>query len=292
MALTTLSNVKLYAYQNGDQVTSDDTLLQLTINQLSQAILSYIQRPALFKASYTETRDGIGNQSMTLRNYPVLSVSSVTVAATLSGYGGSQTPSNGSAQSIPQASSFGYSGYTFDVWDGTVADNPAQLTLNGYWFPRGRNNVQIVYSAGYSVQNEAYTVTSSATSSGLQKYTALQPYGAWGQDDGVFYSSGTQLTALPAGNTPSSAGQYVVTNGDYQFDVSDAGQALNINYSYIPADIEQACIQWVIDRYKYRGRVGEKTKSLSGTETASYAISAMPDFVKLLLNPFCKWLPI
>lgn len=292
--LTTLSNARLYAYQAGDQVTADDMLLTLLINQISGAILSNIQRPNLFKSSYVETRDGVGNNVMTLRNYPVLAVSSVTVAATGRGYNanwGYQQSMNGSTQIIPQSTQFGNSGYSFATWDGTTAGNPAQVTLNGYTFWRGRNNVQIVYTAGYSVTGEGYTVTSS-TSSGISKYTALQPYGTWGQDDGVFYSSGSSLTALSSGNSPSSAGQYLVTGGEYQFYVADAGQALSINYSYIPTDLEQACIQWVAERYAYRSRIGQKSKTVGGQETSAYDLKAIPDYVDLLLNPFRLWLPI
>ena len=291
--LTSLSNARLYCYQTGDQVTADDTLLRLLINQISGAILSNLQRPGIFKTAFTETRDGGGNAVMTLRNYPVLSVSSVTVATVTQGY----YPSNygqsfsGGTQSVPAASAFGNSGFSFDPWDGTAAGQPSKLTLNGYTFLRGRNNVQIVYTAGYGVQNEQYTVVSSA-SSGIQKYTALQPLGTWGQDDGVFYSSGTQLTALTSSQSPSSSGQYLVTNGQYQFSTADAGQALLINYSYIPTDLEQACIQWVAERYAYRSRIGQKSKSVGGQETSAYDLKAIPDFVDVLINPFRIWLPV
>lgn len=294
MALTTLSNLRQYLYQAGDQTTYDDALLSVYITQISGAILSYIQRPSLFKTTYTELRDGVGNNSLTLRNFPVLAVSSVTVASTTGGYGNYSNncyPSTGQTAVIPAQASFGQSGFTYDMWDGTSAGNMSQVTLNGYWFWRGRNNVQIVYNAGYSVVGEQYTVTSS-TSSGLSKYTALQPLGSWGQDDGVFYSSGVQLSSLPSSMTPSSAGQYLVSNGVYQFNSSDSGQLLNINYSYVPTDVEQACIQWIAERYAYRSRIGQKSASLGGQETSAYDLTPMPGYVALLLNPYRKWLPV
>lgn len=298
MQLTNLANLKLYIFQSGDSVTADDSLLTLFITQISGAILSELQRPGLFKTTFTETRSGVGNNLMVLRNFPVLSVSSLTVAfqpAGQGGYGGNFNgvgySTLGGTVSIPAAASFGATGYSFDVWDGTAAGQNSKLTLNGYAYPRGNNNVQIVYSAGYSIQNEAYTVTSS-TSSGLSKYTALQPLGSWGQDDGVFYSSGSSLTALPAGSTPSSAGQYVVTNGEYQFNAADVGQALNINYSYVPNDLEQACIQWVAERYAYRSRIGLKSQTIGGQTTSAYDLKAVPDFVEVLINKYRKWLPL
>lgn len=289
MALTTLANVKQYIYGAGQTATTDDKYLLQTLNQLSGAILDYIQRPVLFKTTYTERRDGVGNTSMTLRNYPVLSVSSLTVAA---GYNYAGV-GNGT---IPAASSIGQSGYLVDLWDGTIADNPHRITLNGYCFPRGKNNVQIVYTAGYSI-TETYTISSTTTSSGaagLDKYTALQPYGTWGQDDGVVYaSSGVALTSLPSSaSSVPTAGQYVVTNGVYQFSGSDNGLAVKVSYSYIPSALEQACIQWVAERYSYKSRIGQKSKSLGGNETASYDLKAIPDFVEVMVNPYKKWMPL
>ena len=289
--LTSLSNLRQYLYQTGDQTTYDDALLSMYITQISGAILSYIQRPTPFKYSYTENRSGVGNNRMMLRNFPVLSVSSVSIAPSLCGNYSGYTTSAGSVISIPAAISFGDTGFSFEPWDGTAAANMSQLTLNGYTFFRGTNNVQIVYSAGYSVTNEQYTVTSS-TSSGISQYTALQPLGNWGQDDGVFYSSGSSLTALSSGQQPSSAGQYLVTNGVYQFNVADAGQVLNVNYSYVPTDLEQACIQWVAERYAYRSRIGQKSASIGGQETSAYDLTPMPGYVALLLNSYKKWMPL
>lgn len=276
MALTTLEKVRSFVYKNGDTNTEDDVKLNFLITQLSGAILDYIQRPVLFRTTFTELRSGVGNSSIMLRNYPVISVSSVTIYNV----------------SVPATQTLGGNGFSASTWDGTVSDNPQSVSLYGYEYTRGRNNIRFVYEAGYCVLDEAYTVTSSA-SSGLQKYTALQPSGTWGQDDGITYaSSGSSLTAMPAGQTPSSAGQYSVTNGIYQFTSSDAGASVLINYSYTPAAVEQACIMWVAERYRYLDRIGQKSKSLSGNETTTYDIAPMPGFVKQLLNPYAKWLPL
>ena len=40
------------------------------------------------------------------------------------------------------------------MWDGTASGNPAQVTLNGYHFQRGKNNVQIVASVTPSASND------------------------------------------------------------------------------------------------------------------------------------------
>lgn len=56
--------------------------------------------------------------------------------------------------------------------------------------------------------------------------------------------------------TPS-AGQYNVSAGVYTFSAADVGAAVLISYGFIPAAINNACIEWVAERYRYRTRVGQ-----------------------------------
>ena len=57
-------------------------------------------------------------------------------------------------------------------------------------------------------------------------------------------------------NIPSQ-GQYNVSSGVYAFAAADAGAAVLISYGFIPAAINNACIEWVAERYRYRTRVGQ-----------------------------------
>ena len=92
------------------------------IDAASVTIESYCSRVFL-SASYTETRDGTGNRKLCLDNFPVTSVTAVTV--------------NG--QSIPpRPSAIGY-GFTFD---------DLVVKLTGYRFEQGLDNVVIQYVAG------------------------------------------------------------------------------------------------------------------------------------------------
>jgi len=121
MALTTLPAVKAYKGIGGSEM--DATIIEL-IPRAEAAVLSYLQR-VIEQSAVTELRDGSGGASMLLREWPVVSVSSVQV----------------DGQAITQAAGWGQAGWEL---------RERMLVLNGYRFARGARNVQIVYTAGYS----------------------------------------------------------------------------------------------------------------------------------------------
>lgn len=271
MALTTLTNVQAWL-----NITSakDNQLLTRLINQISAATLNYLARPSLTRQTYTELRDGVGNYRLVLRNWPVVDITSLAVGA----------------RTIPEAASMGSSGYTLATWDGTSAGLPQEITLRGYQFHRGRSNIQIVYDAGYCVLGQINAVPSS----GPYQLTIFPTGGSWAQDDGVTYANGTPFT--PVSVTPG-VGQYTVMpdgtgNAIYTFAAGDAGQSILIDYSFTPADIEQAVIEWIGERYSYRDRVGQTTKGLGGSETAGYSLKGIPDYISIVLDGFKKFLPL
>lgn len=142
--LTTLANVKAMA-----NVTSadDDALLQRLISAESSRFQKLIDR-TLGTATYTETRDGAGgpvagvsssvgvgiygyapptsrgSTRLLLKNYPVQSVTSVTIDGVL----------------VPQSPSAGEAGWNL------VED---VVELVGYRFTPGIANVVVVYAAGF-----------------------------------------------------------------------------------------------------------------------------------------------
>jgi len=271
MDLTSLPAVK-----NWLNVTTnnDDTLLSRLITQISQAALNELQRPSIARATYTELRDGVGNQRMTLRNWPVVSVTSLQVGP----------------QVVPSSLTFGQTGYTLETWDGTSSGAPQSLTLNGYGFARGKNNVQIVYQAGYCVSAQAATV-----SPGNYLVKVKPPLGSWCQDDGISYAS-TGAALAPVASSPA-AGQYTVNVGSdgtvvYGFNASDAGAAVRISYSFVPGGLEEAVIEWVGERYSYKQRIGQKSKSVGGNETFAYDLSAIPKHIDQMLSGYRKFLPV
>ena len=119
--LTTLANVKQWL---GVTSSTDDAFLGRLISFASAFVQNYINRNILI-ASYSEIYDGKGGYALMLPNYPITAVSSLTIDGV----------------SIPAASSPLVSGYTF---------NSARITLNGYRFNSGYDNVAINYTAGFA----------------------------------------------------------------------------------------------------------------------------------------------
>ncbi|MCE9561891.1 MAG: phage head-tail connector protein [Planctomycetes bacterium] len=260
-SLTTLDNTKAWL---GITTTGDDLLLYQLIAKASRYILSYLQRPDIFRRTYTEVYDGSGSGRQILRNYPVLSVGSLAVGT----------------NSISASPAFGQSGFMLESWDGLPPGHPQALDLYGYTFCRGNSNVAVTYTAGYAVLNETQTVP------GLSNYSIRvhEPFGIWAADNGVTYADGTALT--PVDSVPA-AGQYSTPgDGIYQFSDADANAAVLVSYSFVPFDVEQACIELVAERYNYKDRVGVASKSLGGQETVSYSLKAMPDHIATALQPF------
>ncbi len=93
-------------------------------------------------------------------------------------------------------------------------------------------------------------------------------------------------------------GQYAVAEvaatgiATYTFAAADQGLGVLLNYSYVPAEIEQAAIEWISERYRYKQRIGQVSQSLGGQETSSYSLKDMPDFIKLILQPYKKVVPL
>jgi hypothetical protein len=267
--LATLADVKTWLSGSSGIGTSDDALLARLITDVSGAIGAYLGRPALTPRPFVERYDGDGKARLYLRRYPVLQVTSlaidnVAVAAAVA----------------PAAGGPYANGYLLEAWDGLPPGRPQPLDLFGTFFRKGRQNVAISYSAGYAVSNESATVPASP---GPYSVTAAAPFGPWASDGGMSYANGTALVAVTGS---PAAGQYNVAAGVYTFAAADAGAAVLITYGFIPAAINNACIEWVAERYRYRTRVGQSAQTVAGQQTASYSLKDIPDFVRASLDPY------
>ena len=119
--LTTLANVKDWLQIN---TTTSDALLTRMITAFSDAVANYINRDLGLQA-YTITRDGIGGNVLIFQNYPVVTLSSLTI--------------DGIA--IPARPAFGSNGYVFSA---------TKVVLTGYIFTKGVQNVTLSTTAGYA----------------------------------------------------------------------------------------------------------------------------------------------
>ena len=106
--------------------TNDDAMLSTLITQISGWADGYANR-TLYTNTYTLVCDGRGETRKIVPNWPITSVSSVTIDGMV----------------IPASTDGLIPGYVFDT-------TLPRITLIGYRFNCGQSNVVINYTAGYS----------------------------------------------------------------------------------------------------------------------------------------------
>lgn len=294
--LTTLTNVKQWV---SSITTTDDQLLQRLISEASRTALNFMQRPDIGLTTLTETLSGKNTPLLPLRNWPVTEVSALSVNGVIipastgpTVYGYALQEVYGGLAGKPQllgivgsvanlggtpASPWGYYGQS-PYTNGNNAARP---------FCAGVSNVLVTYSYGYAIDDEAQTVPA-----GGGTITPTQPYGALTEDNGVTYAD-TGIALVPVPENPTT-GQYVAPNPfasspnyNYTFAAGDAARDVLLNYDFVPYDVEQAVIEMVGERYRYRSRIGESSRSLGGQETSSYMVrDGLTASIKQRLEPY------
>lgn len=125
MSWTTPAAVRGYL---GSGSAADDTRIQSLIDACSAFIETFTNRKYL-QASYTETLDGNGKDTLLLENYPVTAVASVSIRGQV-------------ISPVPNPNDFATTGFMFD--EGGV------ILQGGVLFYKGRRNVTISYTAGFA----------------------------------------------------------------------------------------------------------------------------------------------
>jgi len=292
-----------YVQSQSDQ-TNITTLLSQLISRWSMMIRSELERPWILPRTYVnEAYDGTGGNRQFLHHWPITNVESVSVnqqlihSASTIGAGGVITPSCGC-------------GWVVDEWDGIPPGNPQSLQMVGGSFPMGQLNVMVTYSAGYLTPKESQIIpppdpTALPPLDTISVVTVDQIQGIWAQDMGVTYNDGTPLVYVPYPNLPTAAGQYTVVPPDqgtppapltppgvYQFFQDDAGQQVLISYGFIPADLEQVTIEMTCERFLYRSRIGEVSRTVAQQVTARYNVEEIPHYAKPVLQRYRNILPM
>jgi hypothetical protein len=263
--LTTLAALKSWLGLPAGPGASDATLAAL-VTAASRAIYAILSRPGLLPQAYTETLD-LETLRVILRQWPVIQVNSVL-------WRGVVVPPD--LIGDPGASV----GYFLQPGDGAPPGRPQALDLFGDCYRPGRQSLVVSYRAGYAVQGETQTVPAS----GPFQLSALTPYGPWGSDLGVVYSS-TGTAFAPVAAAPG-AGQYAVGTGVYTFSAADAGQGVSLSYGYAPQDVAQAALELAAERFRAAEHIGLRSKSVGGQETIAYDTSAIPAAVLAMLQPY------
>jgi hypothetical protein len=263
--LTNLAALKAWLGLPSAPGPSDATLSAL-VTAASRSIYAALSRPSLLPFSYAETID-LETSRVTLRHWPVLQVTSVT-------WRGIAVPPDENADLEASV------GYALEPGDGLPPGRPQALDLFGRRYSSRRQSLVVSYGAGYAIQNETQPVPAAAS----PQLSAFSPYGPWGSDLGVTYTTtGAPLTAVSASPGP---GQYVVSAGTYGFSATDAGQSVSISYGYVPQDIAQAALELAAERFRAADHIGLKSKSIGGQETIAYDTSAMSAPIQAMLQPY------
>jgi len=275
--LTTIATVSAYLTN-----ATSSAVLQGLITRISRMVLTELNRGVFVPKDYAQQFNGTGTRSLVLPNYPVLDVSTLYIN------GASMNVANQDNDAVVAPY-----GFRFQAWDGVPPGDPLVLEfVGGALLWPGGQNVVVNYRAGYQVTDEAQTIPSVSA----YTITTLAPYGIWATDEGVTYANGTALT--PTTSATPGVGQYLPPAPDissprlfYTFNSADAGAGVLLSYGFVPADVEQAVIELIMDRTAYRARPGLRSQSLAGQETITYETSALSKFVSETLGGYKSVLP-
>ena len=138
--LVTLDIVKDFL-NIADENTDDDGLIQFLITAFSQYVINRTGRTSFnLITSHTDTYDGNGNNRLSLRESPIISLTSVTIGL----------------YQVPMSTSFGVPGVYVEDNKKSIAFRssagafqPPQ-SIYPYCFTRGTGNIQVIYTAGFA----------------------------------------------------------------------------------------------------------------------------------------------
>jgi hypothetical protein len=271
--LSTSAAAKIWA---NIQNNNTDDLVQQLITAASQQIIAYIARNPLV-ASYTEVRDGNGNDSLSLWNWPIVSVSGLTIADQRFCYNGDPVfPLSGNPATISPSTNAVTPGFIVD--SGPAYSAPSRITLVGYRFTRGRSNVKVTYRAGYTQTfPEAQTITAGTVT--------LNNAATFVADFGVTYANGTAFTLVA---TAPTVGEYTVSaKGIYGFNAADNTQPVSTLYQFgqVPYDLVQACNEIVGQDLRRRSHIDEDSIVVAAQNT-NYSRLAIPRKTQMVLDTY------
>lgn len=267
--LTTLAHVKGWMGITALTDPVADAVRDVLINRLIRASSTFMESVlsrSFLSQVYIEKRNGSGagqgRYMMAFANDPVSSMLSLAVDGIV----------------LPASIDGGLqqNGYGFDadaVW----------VAPFGTGFSKGQRNVALSYIGGFLVLPFGQYSDSRWLLPAEQQVIPISPFqitpqNLWLADNGVtFVLTGTALVKVASA---PAAGQYMVstvsgTPGVYTFNTADAGKTVALSYSYVPADIEQACVELISLRFIEKSRIGVVSLAV-GTESTTFYQKDMP----------------
>lgn len=288
--LVTLAQVKQYLQITSAQ-TNDDAQLQAFIDGASQEFLTQTSQPYIAETAFTERRNGTGTSSMTTRNRPLLTISSLVV-------------NNFSVSASPDGVQAGYwfdpgSSVIYLIGGYTVASMPfLAIGYQGYpgRFVKGYGNVFITGTAGYP--NQAASLSAIIPAANPPNVVIDYFNAAFVQ---MVVSAGVtvlnQNTNLPFTLTTGvpTTGEYALNpDGTLVFAVADTGIPVLISYTQIgvPADIQKCVYEMVGWVYKNRDRIGIGSQRFADNLSNSFKTTPFSDMSKLTIQRYTRKDPI
>jgi hypothetical protein len=253
--LTTLSAVKQYLAVNTAGV---DALIERLIARESRHIERWTGRVFPVVQNTSKRLDGTGTGILMLPDQPIIAVQALAA---------------GNVE-IPAATSDAAPGFLFD-------ETTLYMTAGGV-FPRGRQNVVASWLAGYAA-NVAAVIPAGNTPALL-----IDDPGSPAQIVAITTSNGVAMT--PSASNAPAAGEYYLDRPSLLFNAADANTAIDVDMYFVPASVEQACIEMVGLDLKQRDNLGIKSKTLAN-ETINYEGGGMTQSVKEQLWPYRKVAP-
>jgi hypothetical protein len=270
--LANLADTKAFIVPALANTTASDAVLSALISGVSRSIEIYLGRE-LMAQTWTEMRNGTGQGTMALRNFPIISVASVTVETMA-------IPAAGT----PPTQSWG--GYTFD--QRFVYLSPGFISGPGY-FPRAPQNVQVVYSAGYITPGmiAVAALPAWAATTGYGANAQVQATPAGGTQAYVFTTGagGTSGATAPAWSAQLGA---TVADGTVIWECTAEAVSLFPGAQLLPPGIKIACMQQVALTFKQRTRVGDKASG-EGPQRIDYFMGDLHPTTCAMLSPYVDW---
>jgi hypothetical protein len=275
--LATLPDVKSWL---GVVPSESDATIARLITATSRAILAKLNRPSILPMVWTDRYDArVGMRRIVLRNWPVISVSSVEIGPTLT------SALNPQMTTPPSPTTFADYIIDTDPYNGMPPGAPIGLSFvsdPSYFSVYKQQSIAVTYTAGYQDTAEISIPANGAPISPTPNY------GRWASDMGVVnLQTGEPFVAAAASNAPLPSGEYVVSpTGVYTFSPADATTPMKLTFGYVPMDLVQACVEATAQRFSASTRIGVRSKSLGGQESVSYDMAAIPAAVMDAIQPY------